>query len=84
MTFLVALILTTLFASINLRNSKVADKNSTFAQDGAINLSMQKQPQSKVDVQKGTTGLPLQRITPTPMPATVPPPATAGTGNTPK
>jgi hypothetical protein len=78
--FLAALILTTLFVFINFGGSKMADTKARLTQDGAINLSMQKQPQQ--DVQKGATSLPIQRITPVPAPVQQPQPPTTGTGTT--
>jgi hypothetical protein len=47
----------------------------TFAQDGAIAMSMQKVPQPSAPVEKGSTALPMQRVTPSPSTAPLQPPA---------
>jgi hypothetical protein len=80
-SFFVALVFTTLFVSLNLRNSRMADTEPMVRNDGVTGLSMQKLAQARKDVQKGATGLPLQRVTPTPTPPQQPQPPTTGTGN---
>ncbi|REF03036.1 hypothetical protein [Cupriavidus plantarum] len=63
--FVVALILTIVFVSMNLKGATMAGKNFpvTYAQDGAIAMSMQKVP-----VQRGITGMPMHSVS-SPRPA---------------
>ncbi|ENZ77830.1 MULTISPECIES: hypothetical protein [Ralstonia] len=60
--FVVALILTILFVSLNLTGATMVSKKivSAYAQDGAIGTAMQKVQ----SVQKGVTGMPMQTATP--------------------
>jgi hypothetical protein len=79
--FFIALVLTTLFVSLNLRNSRMADIEPMVRNDGVTGLSMQKQGQANQNVEKGATALPLQRVTPAPVPPQQPQPPATGTGN---
>jgi hypothetical protein len=64
-TFILAIILTTLFVSTNLKGANMADKKTptSIALDGITGMEMQKMAQQKVSVQKGVTGMPMQSIT---------------------
>lgn len=64
--FGIALILTTLFVSINLRGSNMAENKVTkvFTQDGVTGLTMQKVIPNTQISQRGMTGMPMQAVTP--------------------
>jgi hypothetical protein len=64
--FGIALVLTTLFVSTNLRGSNMAENKVTkvFTQDGVTGLTMQKVIPNSQIVQRGMTGMPMQAVTP--------------------
>lgn len=79
--FIVALILTVLFVSLNLSGATMASKKivSAYAQDGAIGSVMQK----VTTVEKGITGTPMQSVAPVKPTSPVPAPQPQS-GNTTK
>jgi hypothetical protein len=64
--FGIALILTTLFVSTNLKGSNMAENKATkvFTQDGMTGQTMQKVIPNTQIVQRGMTGMPMQAVTP--------------------
>jgi hypothetical protein len=65
--FVVAIIFTTLFVSVNLKGANMPDKKIThsIAQDGLSGMPMQKVVSQGGNLQKGLTGQPMQSIQPT-------------------
>jgi len=64
--FGIAIVLTTLFVSTNLKGANVAGNKviSGFTQDGVTGLSMQKMVATNQIIQRGVTGMPMQNVTP--------------------
>lgn len=64
--FVIALVLTIFFVSINLRGAYMAENKAIrgIAQDGATGLSMQKVVSNTETNGKGLTGMPMQLVTP--------------------
>ena len=85
--FGVAIVLTTLFVSINLKGANMAENKVIHGrtQDAVTGLSMQKIVPSTQSAQKGITGMPPQAVTPSSNGSTQPSQSGTGTsGSNPK